>query len=202
MLVLYGDVPLLRRETLRALVGTARRYGCLALVTTTPPDPTGYGRILRDQRGHVIGVVEQKDASAEERAIGEINAGIYAAPADFLRTATAGLSARNAQGEYYLTDIVARARRAASASAPVDARLPRRGRRQRSPRSSPRPRRRHARAHQPRVDGHVTFHDPAVDGRSSPASTIGVDVELGRGVALRGPHPHRPRRAHRRRRAS
>ena len=61
----YGDVPLLRRETLEELVGTARRYGCLALVTATPPDPTGYGRILRDERGHVIGVVEQKDASAE-----------------------------------------------------------------------------------------------------------------------------------------
>src|SRR5439155_26310834 len=48
VVILYGDVPLLRRETLRALVGTARRYGCLALVTTNPPDPTGYGRILRD----------------------------------------------------------------------------------------------------------------------------------------------------------
>ena len=111
VLVVYGDVPLLRRETLQALVGTARRYACLALVTTTPPDPTGYGRILRDQRGHIIGVVEQKDASAEELAIGEVNAGIYAAPADFLRTATAGLDARNAQGEFYLTDIVAKAAR-------------------------------------------------------------------------------------------
>src|SRR5678810_1207426 len=62
VLVLYGDVPLLRRETLEELVGTARRYGCLSLVTATPPDATGYGRILRDERGHVIGVVEQKDA--------------------------------------------------------------------------------------------------------------------------------------------
>ena len=67
VLVLYGDVPLLRRETLEELVGTARRYGCLALVTATPPDATGYGRILRDERGHVIGVVEQKDASPDEQ---------------------------------------------------------------------------------------------------------------------------------------
>src|SRR4029077_8613805 len=109
VLVLYGDVPLLRRETLAALVGTARRYHCLAVVTATPPDPTGYGRILRDERGHVIGVVEQKDATPEERALGEVNAGIYCGPADFFREATAELSPRNAQREYYLTDIVARA---------------------------------------------------------------------------------------------
>ena len=62
-----------------ALVGTARRYNCLAMVTATPSDATGYGRILRDQRGHVIGVVEHKDASPEERALTEINAGIYCA---------------------------------------------------------------------------------------------------------------------------
>ena len=68
VLVLYGDVPLLRRETLQELVGTARRYKCLALVTATPPNPTGYGRILRDQRGNVIGVVEEKDASPKSAA--------------------------------------------------------------------------------------------------------------------------------------
>ena len=73
------------------------------------PIATGYGRILRDQRGHVIGVVEQKDASPEEQAINEINAGIYCGPADFFREATLGLGTRNAQGEYYLTDVVARA---------------------------------------------------------------------------------------------
>src|SRR5436190_11253427 len=117
VLVLYGDVPLLRRETLEELVGTARRYGCLALVTTTPPDPTGYGRILRDERGHVIGVVEQKDASPEERAITEINAGIYCGPADFFREAVLGLGTGNAQGEYYLTDVVARAAHSIGVSA-------------------------------------------------------------------------------------
>ena len=78
-------------------------------MTATPPDPTGYGRILRDERGHVIGVVEQKDATPEERALTEMNAGIYAGRSIFSAQATAGLSARNAQREYYLTDIIARA---------------------------------------------------------------------------------------------
>ncbi len=183
VVILYGDVPLLRRETVRALVGTARRYGCLALVTTSPPDPTGYGRILRDQRGHVIGVVEQKDASEEELAIGEINAGIYAAPADFLRTATAGLSARNAQGEYYLTDIVARAARTIGVSA-VDADFRDvagiNDRRQLGDSEA---------IMRARINGgwmrHVTFHD-AASTVIEPGVTLGVDVELGRGVSLRG----------------
>jgi bifunctional UDP-N-acetylglucosamine pyrophosphorylase/glucosamine-1-phosphate N-acetyltransferase len=183
VLVLYGDVPLLRRETLAALVGTARRYRCLAVVTTTPPDPTGYGRILRDERGHVIGVVEEKDASREEKAILEINAGIYCGPADFFREATAGLSARNAQGEYYLTDIVARAAEGigvtaveadfrdvagvndrvqlAEAEAVMRARINR------------------------ALMAHATLRDPAGTD-VEPGVEVGVDVELGRGVALRG----------------
>jgi len=183
VVILYGDVPLLRRETVRALVGTARRYGCLALVTTSPPDPTGYGRILRDQRGHVIGIVEQKDASEEELAIGEINAGIYAAPADFLRTATAGLSARNAQGEYYLTDIVARAARSIGVSE-VDADFRDvagvNDRRQLGESEA---------IMRARINSawmrHVTFHD-AESTVIEPGVTLGVDVELGRGVSLRG----------------
>jgi bifunctional UDP-N-acetylglucosamine pyrophosphorylase/glucosamine-1-phosphate N-acetyltransferase len=183
VVILYGDVPLLRRETVRALVGTARRYGCLALVTTSPPDPSGYGRILRDQRGHVIGVVEQKDASEEELTIGEINAGIYAAPADFLRTATAGLSARNAQGEYYLTDIVARAARTIGVSA-VDADFRDvagvNDRRQLGESEA---------IMRMRINGawmrHVTFHDVAST-VIEPGVTLGVDVELGQGVSLRG----------------
>ena len=183
VLILYGDVPLLRRETLRALVGTARRYGCLALVTTTPPDPTGYGRIVRDQRGHIIGVVEQKDATPEELAIGEINAGIYAAPADFLRTATAGLTARNAQREYYLTDIIARAARSIGVSE-VDADFRDvagvNDRRQLGESEA---------VMRARINGgwmrHVTFRD-AVSTTVEPDVELGVDVELGRGVSLRG----------------
>ncbi len=183
VMILYGDVPLLRRETVRALVGTARRYGCLALVTTNPPDPTGYGRILRDQRGHVIGVVEQKDASEEELAIGEINAGIYAAPADFLRTATAGLSASNAQGEYYLTDIVARAARSIGVSE-VDADF--------RDVAGVNDRRQLAESEaimRGRINSgwmrHVTFHD-AGSTVIEPDVVIGVDVELGHAVSLRG----------------
>ena len=103
--------------------------------------PTGYGRILRDERGHVIGVVEQKDASPEERAITEINAGIYCGPADFFREAMLGLGTGNAQGEYYLTDVVARAARSIGVSA-VEARVRRRVAASTIASSSPRPRRR------------------------------------------------------------
>ncbi len=183
VLVLYGDVPLLRRETLAELVGTARRYRCLAVVTATPPDPTGYGRILRDQRGHVIGVVEEKDATAEERAITEVNAGIYCGPADFFREATAGLATRNAQKEYYLTDIVARAAEGIGVTA-VEADF----------RDVAGVNDRHQLAEaeavmRERINrgwmAHVTFRDPASTD-VEPGVKIGVDVELGRGVSLRG----------------
>jgi bifunctional UDP-N-acetylglucosamine pyrophosphorylase/glucosamine-1-phosphate N-acetyltransferase len=183
VVILYGDVPLLRRETVRALVGTARRYRCLALVTTSPPDPTGYGRIVRDERGHIMSVVEQKDATPDELAIGEINAGIYAAPADFLRTATAGLDPRNAQGEYYLTDIVSRASRTIGVTA-VDADFRDvagiNDRRQLGESEA---------IMRARINGrwlrHVTFRDVA-SAVIEPGVQLGVDVELGHGVSLRG----------------
>ncbi len=109
VVILYGDVPLLRTETLMALVKKATQSGSLAMLTSVVPDPTGYGRMVRDERGKIREVVEHRDATSKQREIAEINAGIYAAPAEFLRQATSKLSARNAQGEYYLTDIVARA---------------------------------------------------------------------------------------------
>lgn len=109
VVIIYGDVPLLRTQTLTALVEKAAKSGSLAMLTSVVPDPTGYGRMVRDARGKIREVVEHKDATREQRDIAEINAGIYAAPAEFLRQATSTLSARNAQGEYYLTDIVARA---------------------------------------------------------------------------------------------
>jgi bifunctional UDP-N-acetylglucosamine pyrophosphorylase/glucosamine-1-phosphate N-acetyltransferase len=183
VLVLYGDVPLLRRETLEELVGTARRYKCLALVTATPPDATGYGRILRDQRGNVIGVVEDKDASPEERAITEVNAGIYCGPTDFFREATAKLSARNAQGEYYLTDIIARAANSIGVTAvEADFRdVSGVNDRHQLADAEAVMRERVNRAHM----AHVTFRDPATT-EVQPDVTIDVDVELGRFVALRG----------------
>jgi bifunctional UDP-N-acetylglucosamine pyrophosphorylase/glucosamine-1-phosphate N-acetyltransferase len=105
--ILCGDVPLLRAETLASLVAAARKTGSLAMLTAVVRDPTGYGRIVRDDRGRIREVVEHKDASRAQHRIAEVNAGIYAGPVAFLRAATAKLSARNAQGEYYLTDIIA-----------------------------------------------------------------------------------------------
>jgi bifunctional UDP-N-acetylglucosamine pyrophosphorylase/glucosamine-1-phosphate N-acetyltransferase len=183
VLILYGDVPLLRRETLQALVGTARRYGCLAMVTATPPDPTGYGRVLRDERGHVIGVVEEKDASPEERALTEVNAGIYAAPAAFLRTATGGLVARNAQREYYLTDVVARAARDVGVSVVEADHRDVAGINDRSQLAEAEALMR-ARINRG-WSAHVTFRDPAA-ADVQPDVELGVDVEIGRNVSLRG----------------
>jgi len=106
VLVLYGDVPLVEPATLRPLVETASA-GRLALLSVVLDDPTGYGRIVRDGDGRVHRIVEQKDASAGELAIREVNTGILAAPAGRLRKWLAGLSSDNAQGEFYLTDVVA-----------------------------------------------------------------------------------------------
>jgi len=105
VLVLYGDAPLTRLETLRALVDSARG-GALAVLTATLADPTGYGRIVRNGQGRVERIVEQKDASDAEKAICEINTGILAAPAERMRQWLAGLRNDNAQQEYYLTDII------------------------------------------------------------------------------------------------
>jgi bifunctional UDP-N-acetylglucosamine pyrophosphorylase/glucosamine-1-phosphate N-acetyltransferase len=108
VLILYGDVPLLTRELLARLVrATGRRP--LGLVTARMADPTGYGRIVRDNTGRLERIVEQKDASARERGIDETNAGIYCVHASFLARALKELRADNAQGELYLTDIVGRA---------------------------------------------------------------------------------------------
>ncbi|WP_323017628.1 bifunctional UDP-N-acetylglucosamine diphosphorylase/glucosamine-1-phosphate N-acetyltransferase GlmU [Castellaniella sp.] len=103
-LVLYGDVPLVQAATLQALL-QARGDG-LALLTETLLDPAGYGRIVRDDRGRVQRIVEHKDATDAERAITEVNTGILAAPTAALRRWLGQIDNRNAQGEYYLTDIV------------------------------------------------------------------------------------------------
>jgi len=107
VLVLYGDTPLLRDSTLRALVEAFRRGTApLALVSTTAPDATGYGRVLRVS-GRLTGIVEQKDCTADQASIREVNAGVYAIDAAFLREGLSQLRPANAQGEYYLTDLVA-----------------------------------------------------------------------------------------------
>jgi bifunctional UDP-N-acetylglucosamine pyrophosphorylase/glucosamine-1-phosphate N-acetyltransferase len=111
VVILAGDVPLLRRATverlLAALDGDAERRPVVAAATMILDDPTGYGRIVRDAAGRLTGIVEHKDATPEQRAIRETNAGIYAVDAAFLRAALARLRNDNAQREYYLTDVVA-----------------------------------------------------------------------------------------------
>ena len=109
--VLSGDVPLTEVDTLRALIAASQDApgGALALLTVTLPDPTGYGRIVRSAEGAVQGIVEQKDASDSQRTINEVYSGILAVPAHRLAGWLARLTHDNAQGEYYLTDIVAMA---------------------------------------------------------------------------------------------
>lgn len=107
VVVLYGDVPLVSEETLRALAAAADPG--LALVTVTLAAPKGYGRILRDAQGEVSGIVEENDADDAQKRITEINTGLLAAPAAALKRWLAAVGNDNAKGEYYLTDIVAMA---------------------------------------------------------------------------------------------
>jgi bifunctional UDP-N-acetylglucosamine pyrophosphorylase / glucosamine-1-phosphate N-acetyltransferase len=106
ILVLYGDVPLLQAATLTELCAQANA-GALSLLTMEFDDPTGYGRIIRNTQGQVEAIVEQKDATPMQLTIREGNTGVMAIPAAFLKRALAKLKNNNAQGEYYLTDIVA-----------------------------------------------------------------------------------------------
>ncbi|TCS70711.1 UDP-N-acetylglucosamine pyrophosphorylase /glucosamine-1-phosphate N-acetyltransferase [Sulfuritortus calidifontis] len=104
-LILYGDVPLIRSETLQEMVAIARG-GAVALLTVRLANPAGYGRIVRNAQGGVERIVEHKDASADELAIHEVNTGIMAMPVRQLSQWLARLSNANAQGEYYLTDVI------------------------------------------------------------------------------------------------
>jgi bifunctional UDP-N-acetylglucosamine pyrophosphorylase / glucosamine-1-phosphate N-acetyltransferase len=107
VLVLYGDVPLLKPATLRDLLALAGDG--LALLTVKLADPAGYGRVVRDKRGRVKGIVEQKDATRAQLKIQECNTGVLAVAAPLLKRWLKRLRNDNAQGEYYLTDIVAMA---------------------------------------------------------------------------------------------
>jgi len=107
LLILNGDLPTLRSDTLRRLVTRHRRSGAsLSLLTAEIPDPSGYGRVVRDERGRVARIVEDKDATADEARIGEINCGIYCADPARLLAVLRRLRPDNAQGEYYITDAV------------------------------------------------------------------------------------------------
>jgi bifunctional UDP-N-acetylglucosamine pyrophosphorylase/glucosamine-1-phosphate N-acetyltransferase len=106
VLVLYGDVPLITATSLQALLDAPGR---LAVLAAELRDPAGYGRILRDSEGHVAAIVEHKDADAEQRRIQLVNTGVIVADATALKRWLEGLSNRNSQGEYYLTDVFAAA---------------------------------------------------------------------------------------------
>lgn len=108
VLVLYGDVPLTQPETMNQMVELAKQDN-FALLTVNLNDPTGYGRIVRNAEGDVIAIVEHKDATAEQHLINEVNTGILAVKSCYLREWLPKLSSENAQGEYYLTDIIAMA---------------------------------------------------------------------------------------------
>jgi len=105
VLVLYGDVPLIRAATLERLLAASADTG-LGLLTARLADPSGYGRILRDGKGRILRIVEHKDASPEERAVDEINTGILVADRVALERWLEGIDDDNAQGEFYLTDVV------------------------------------------------------------------------------------------------
>jgi bifunctional UDP-N-acetylglucosamine pyrophosphorylase/glucosamine-1-phosphate N-acetyltransferase len=123
VLVLYGDVPLIRPATLEGLVA---RVGpsTVALLSAKLADPAGYGRVVRDRAGRVARVVEDRDSNHKERAIDEVNTGVLAAPADRLRGWLSALRADNAQGEYYLTDCIGAAVRDGCAVEAVVAQAP------------------------------------------------------------------------------
>ena len=108
-LMLYGDVPLIQVQTLQSLIAQTQSKQC-ALLTAMTSDPSGYGRVVRDSGTLAVqAIVEQKDASAEQQLIGEINTGIMAIPNEYLHSWLSKLENNNAQKEYYLTDIVAMA---------------------------------------------------------------------------------------------
>ena len=106
VLVLCGDVPLLRTATLHRLLDEHRRHQApLTMLTARLDDPTGYGRILRNDRGHIVGIVEERDATPNQKAMDEINGGVYCLQASYLFAALPRVGRRNAQGEQYLTDV-------------------------------------------------------------------------------------------------
>ncbi len=112
VLILFGDVPLVQAATMQRLVDAATSGEALGVLSVRMKDPTGYGRIVRDRAGTVARIVEHKDANQKERAIDEVNTGLMAASAKRMREWLAQLRNDNAQGEYYLTDVVVLAAKA------------------------------------------------------------------------------------------
>jgi bifunctional UDP-N-acetylglucosamine pyrophosphorylase/glucosamine-1-phosphate N-acetyltransferase len=105
VLILYGDVPLITEQTLKKLIQNTP-HDAIGMLTAHLENPYGYGRIKRDKHQHVIGIVEEKDAAQDERDIREVNPGIYLIPARYLKKWLPLIENKNAQKEYYLTDII------------------------------------------------------------------------------------------------
>ena len=187
VLIVCGDTPRVGAEELAALVALRRREGSLlALWTTTLPQPRGYGRIARDGGGRVCAIVEEKDASEAERALTEINPGVYCVDAAFLRRALPKLTANNAAGELYLTDLVAFAvaERADSVSGlVVDVDLTQ-GINDRVQLAEAEQWARARRARQLRLEGVTIVDDRTVSIDAD--VVVGTDVTIEPGVALRG----------------
>lgn len=110
--ILCGDTPLIRAETVRALIEAHRASKTeLTLATTRLQQPLGYGRVVSDERGRIVRIVEESDASEAEKQITTVNTGTYCVNIDFLKESLPGLDDDNAQGEFYLTDVIERAYR-------------------------------------------------------------------------------------------
>jgi len=107
ILVLYGDVPFISTDTLKKLLTVAQEKKGIGLLVATLPHPKGFGRIIRDKQNHITAIIEEKDATLEQRAIQEINTGIITAPVAFLKKLLPKIENHNAQKEYYLTDVIA-----------------------------------------------------------------------------------------------
>ena len=186
VLVLYGDVPLLLADTVRGLLAQSSERS-VALLTAQLPDASGYGRVLRDARGRLQRIVEECDASAKQRLIREVYTGMLVASAGFLKACLARLKPRNAQHEYYLTDIVgmavAQKLRIASVQAGDAAEIQGVNDRLQLALAEAEYRRRRARA---LMAQGVTLIDPArIDLRG--AISVGRDVLLDVNVVLEGP---------------
>lgn len=186
VLILYGDTPLLTLQSIQALLtAAAGRSLALALLSTRPPSPAGYGRLVREGGGgRLLRIVEDRDCSPAEREIGEINAGIYVIEAGFLREALSRLRSDNAQGELYLTDVVAQAA-AQGEVAVVEAPFEDvQGVNDRADLARAEAVMRH-RINEAHLRAGVTLRDPQST-YIDVGVTIGRDTELGPGVVLRG----------------
>ncbi len=187
VLLLYGDVPLIRAGTLRRLVDAHREARAdLTLLTVRCLDPTGYGRIVRDGDGRVRGIVEERDATPDEKAITEINPGFYCVRAEILRPLLAALRDDNAQRELYLTDVVALAGRAGHQVITVETERPDEvaGVNTRAELADMEAKLRRETVERWMAAG-VTFEDPAT-AYVGPDVEIGPDTIIGPNVTLRG----------------